>query len=132
MPTKTTTRSSSTRPAGAKKPSDRRPKKDKAGEVTFTGVDGERYTLPKVPDNTNPTDYVPGRVWRDATMNPDGEIANMALIFAFVENFDGIDDDTRAALYDLPATKTIETIQEWFDAQQLDGEPLGESSSSSR
>lgn len=106
-------------PAQPKKPQDRKPKKS-AG-YSFTGADGENYTLPAPADAA---DRMTGRDMRDAVMGGEREEASMG--FRILERCEP-GQDLLDALYDLPMAETLRIVGEWLAAANEQGTTLPQS-----
>lgn len=113
---------SPTRPPGAKAPADHLAPAVRTGPepMTFTGIDGATYTLPP------PTDalaLLPGRALRDALMG--GTEAEARFGFLALETA-VTDQDTLAALYDLPAPQMMRLVGAWLQSMDTSGATLPE------
>lgn len=108
-------------PKAAKKPADRRPKKDAPELYEFTW-DGSTFRLPPA---ESAVDKISGKSLRDAFM--DGEEGQMRLGFTLLEMVDA-EPGALDALYSMPAPDMLDHIQKWMELRSEEGEAtVGES-----
>ena len=100
-------------PANAKKPQDRRKKADAV--FTFTDADGQVHKLPKITEDA--AEQVPFRYTRRLVMNPDDQMAQMAQAFALLDVV-GADPDAIEALESLPTKDAVEIAGDWMGESQ--------------
>lgn len=91
----------------AKKPEDHKPK---ARKFSFTSEGGKRFTLPLASAGA---EQIPGKVTRDAVMNPDDEAAQLRLGFAMLEAC-GASQDALDAVYEKPTPAMLELLGAWM------------------
>jgi len=82
--------------------------------------DGETYELPSPQDSVG---KIPGRILRDALMDPESG-GELRMSIAALEACDP-DEDALDALYSKPAPEMMQIVAEWFQSAQ--GAELGES-----
>lgn len=97
----------------AKKPEDHKPK---AKKFSFTNENGKRFTLPLASAGA---EKIPGRVTRDAVMNPDDEAAQLRLGFAMLEE-SGASQEAVDAVYEKSTPAMLDLLGAWM--QHGDGE----------
>ena len=96
-----------------KKPQDHKAKSTK-GPFTFD-VGDKTYSLPPASEGA---EHLSGRVLRDCALA--GEAGELRLSFLMLEAC-GVDEETQDALYDQPASDTLNTIQRWMQHKGDDG-----------
>lgn len=91
-----------------KQPEDHKPKPKK---FTFTGDDGKKHTLPFASEGA---ENIPGKLTRDAIMDPDDDAAQLRLGFAMLEAC-GAPQEAIDAVYAKPTTGMLEVLGAWME-----------------
>lgn len=101
-------------------PEDRKPKTKKRPAFTFTGKDGETYTLPPA---TEARERLDGGAFEDAVIA--GELGMLAYMVKCLQA-SGASDEARKALRALPQSAYLEVVNDWANFGDGDGASLGE------